>query len=132
MLVSTTTAKKQYERGWKFEKDADILEKQWGISYPMLVSTTTAKKQYEQGLPFKATFDEFVNGLYFYSEMLFTYENVSYEVFLKGRETVVFCSEDMQQEYGSREEFEAKANIDGVLLKDLWADVSFAGFMYCG
>ena len=90
------------------------------------------KKQYEQGLPFKATFDEFVNGLYFYSEMLFTYENVSYEVFLKGRETVVFCSEDMQQEYGSREEFEAKANIDGVLLKDLWADVSFAGFMYCG
>lgn len=30
--------------GWKFEKDADILEKQWGISYPMLVSTTTAKK----------------------------------------------------------------------------------------
>lgn len=22
--------------------------------------------------------------------------------------------------------------IDGVLLKDLWADVSFAGFMYCG
>lgn len=118
--------------GWKFEKDADILEKQWGISYPMLVSTTTAKKQYEQGLPFKATFDEFVNGLYFYSEMLFTYENVSYEVFLKGSETVVFCSEDMQQEYGSREEFEAKANIDGVLLKDLWADVSFAGFMYCG
>lgn len=90
------------------------------------------KKQYEQGLPFKATFDEFVNGLYFYSEMLFTYENVSYEVFLKGSETVVFCSEDMQQEYGSREEFEAKANIDGVLLKDLWADVSFAGFMYCG
>lgn len=74
-------------------------------------------------MPFKATFDEFVNGLYFYSEMLFTYENVSYEVFLKGSETVVFCSEDMQQEYGSREEFEAKANIDGVLLKDFWADV---------
>ena len=71
-------------------------------------------------MPFKATFDEFVNGLYFYSEMLFTYENVSYEVFLKGSETVEFCSEDMQQEYGSREEFEAKANIDGVLLKDLW------------
>ena len=45
---------------------------------------------------------------------------------------IIFCSEDMQQEYGSREEFEAKANIDGVLLKDLWADVSFAGFMYCG
>ena len=37
----------------------------------------------------------------------------------------------MQQEYKSRSDFENKANIKGQLLKDLWHEVSFAGFMYC-
>lgn len=49
------------------------------------------------GLPFKATFKEFVNGLYFYSEMIFEYNKTSYEVFLKKDHTIVFCSKDMQQ-----------------------------------
>ena len=55
-----------------------------------------------------------------------------YEVFLRGDDMIVFCSEDMQQEYKTRKEFEEQANINGVLVKDLWQDVSFAGFMYCG
>ena len=98
----------------------------------MLVTPTTAREEYKNGLPFKATFNEFINGLYFYSEMLFTYKGVSYEVFLKGNKTIVLCSEDMQQEYPSRQEFESKANVDGKLVKDIWNDVTFAGFMYCG
>lgn len=118
--------------GWKFSKDEDDLEKSLGISYPMLVTPTTAREEYKKGLPFKATFNEFINGLYFYSEMLFTYKGVSYEVFLKGDKTIVLCSEDMQQEYPSRQEFESKANVDGKLVKDIWNEVTFAGFMYCG
>ncbi len=118
--------------GWKFSANEKAFEKDLGISYPMLVSPTTAREQYKQGLPFKATFQEFVNGLYFYSEMLFTYKNVSYEVFFGADDQIVFCSSDMQQEYKSREEFETKANIDGILLKDLWQDITFAGFMFCG
>ena len=38
----------------------------------------------------------------------------------------------MQQEYNSRYEFEQNANIDGKLLKNIWEEVSFAGFMFCG
>lgn len=118
--------------GWKFSRNEEQLEKSCGISYPMLVSPTTAREQYKKGLPFKATFNEFVNGLFFYSEMLFKYKDVMYEVFLRDDDMIVFCSEDMQQEYKTRKEFEEQANINGVLVKDLWQDVSFAGFMYCG
>ena len=117
--------------GWKFSKDEEIFEQKIGISYPMLVTPTTAREQYKKGLPFKATFTEFINGLFFYSEMLFTYNNIMYEVFLKKDYSIVFCSKDMQQEYKTRQEFENNANISGKLLKDIWNDVSFAGFMYC-
>lgn len=117
--------------GWKFSKDEDLFEKQLGISYPMLVSPTTAREQYKKGLPFKATFDEFVKGLFFYSEMLFKHENIMYEVFRKDKNKIVFCSESMQQEFDNREEFVDKANIKGRLLKDIWDEVTFSGFMYC-
>ena len=73
-----------------------------------------------------------MNGLFFYSEMLFTYDGVSYEVFFKSEDIIVLCSETMQQEYRTREDFENYANIDGKLLKDIWNDVTFAGFMFCG
>lgn len=117
--------------GWKFSKNEEQFEKKYGISYPMLVSPTTARQQYKEGKPFKATFDEFVNGLKFYSEMLFKYNNEIFEVFFKSDYSVVLCSKNMQT-YKSIDEFKNKANINGVLLKDLWKDVSFAGFMYCG
>lgn len=118
--------------GWQFSKDEDKFEKDMGISYPMLVSPSTAREQYKKGLPFKATFDEFIKGLLFYSEMLFTYNSISYEVFINGNFKIVFCCENFQQEYENCEEFKNKANINGILLKDLWDDVTFAGFMYCG
>ena len=117
--------------GWKFSKDEKLFEEQKGISYPMLVSPTTARAQYKKGVPFKATFKEFVNGLYFYSEMLFKYKSEMYEVFFKKDYTIVLCSKDLQQEYHTREDFENNATINGKLLKDIWDDVTFAGFMYC-
>ena len=117
--------------GWKFSKDEEMFEQKIGISYPMLVTPTTAREQYKKGLPFKATFTEFLNGLYFYSEMVFIHKNITYEVFLKNDKKIVFCSKNMQQEYKSRSDFENKANINGELLKNLWNEVSFAGFMYC-
>lgn len=117
--------------GWKFSADEEQFERQVGISYPMLVSPTTAREQYKKGLPFKATFNEFLNGLYFYSEMLLKHKDIMYEVFFGNNDQIVFCSESMQQEFKSRDEFERCANIDGKPLKDIWDEVSFAGFMYC-
>lgn len=80
----------------------------------------------------KATFKEFVNGLYFYSEMLFKYNDVMYEVYFNQNDHIVLETKGLSNEFKTREEFEDKAEIDGRLLKDIWNDVSFAGFMYCG
>lgn len=132
--------------GWKFSKDEESLEKRLGISYPMLVSPTTARMQYKKGLPFKATFDEFVNGLKFYSEMTFSYNNKRYGVFFYSNnlkqiskvidlDGVVEFFEDKVPEslkkYNSIKEFEEKASIGECLLKDIWNNVTFAGYMYC-
>lgn len=117
--------------GWKFSKDEEQLEKNQGVSYPMLVTPTTARKQYQNGQPFKATFEEFVNGLYFYSEMLLKHKGITYSVFFKKENIIVFCSDFMQQEFKDRKDFVENANIDGRLLKDIWNEVSFAGYMYC-
>lgn len=132
--------------GWKFSKNEKKFEQDMGISYPMLVSPTTAKAQYKAKLPFKATFEEFVNGLKFYSEMTFTYKNKRYGVFfyrnkllsaktLQEFDGIVEFFEDKVNtslvKFKSISEFKDKAHINGKLLKDLWNDVSFAGFMYC-
>lgn len=118
--------------GWKFSKDEQEFEKEYKISYPMLVSPTTAREQYKNGLPFKATFEEFINGLKFYSEMLFKHHNIMYEVFYDTSYNITLCSKFIQQIYKNEIDFFNKANINGRLLKDIWNEVTFAGFMYCG
>lgn len=133
--------------GWKFSKDEEQFEKDLGISYPMLVSPTTAREQYKKGQPFKATFDEFINGLKFYSEMTIKYNNKNYGVFFYRDKTkdvdsvleldgkVEFFEDKntkSQQMFSSVECFKNEANINGKLLKDIWNEVAFAGFMYCG
>ena len=132
--------------GWKFSKDEEQFEKDLGISYPMLVSPTTAKKQYKNGQPFKATFDEFVNGLKFYSEMAMIYNNKRYGMFfyrdktkdvdsvlkLDGR--VEFFEDkntDSLQTFPTIQDFKNKANINGKLLSDIWDTVESPSFMYC-
>lgn len=64
-----------------------------------------------------------------YNEMIFTYNNVEYEVFLRANRNIVLCSSIMQQEYITREDLKNKANINGVLLKDIWNDVTNADYM---
>ena len=118
--------------GWKFSKDEEDFEEKMGCSYPMLVTSKTAREQYKNGQPFKATFEEFLNGLLFYSEMLFKYKDVMYVVYLKPDNSIVLCSEEIKQEYKTREDFKNKASLNNKLLKDLWGEVTFAGFMFCG
>ena len=118
--------------GWRRGGDNTELEQQWGISYPMLVSLSHAREQYRQGLQFKADFDEFIRGLFFYSEMLFDHEQTTYEVFLKGdpeTDIIVFCCTEFQQEYFSEKDFREKANIHGKCLKDIWDEVQDPRFM---
>ena len=55
----------------------------------------------------------------------------NYEVYLNGDYEIVFCSSDMQQNFKTRDDFKNNAQISDKLLKDIWNEVSFAGFMFC-
>ena len=107
------------------------MDTEQGISYPMLVPLSRAREQYKAGQKFKATFEDFINGLKFYAEMLFWHNNKVHEVYYK-KDFVVFCNKDMIQEYVDEDEFYNKANINGRLLKDIWDEVVHPCFMYCG
>ncbi len=129
--------------GWKDNGDSEFFEDCYGISYPMLVPLSRAREQYKAGQKFKATFEDFISGLKFYSEMLFWHHGLVHEVFTKHKgggsieqesddRIVVFCNKDFQQEFDSIDEFCNKANIDGRLLKNIWGEVVHPCFMYCG
>lgn len=129
--------------GWRDNGDSEFFEDCYGISYPMLVPLSRAREQYRSGQKFKATFEDFINGLKFYSEMLFWHHGLVHEVYTRqkgddlkeyfeGNCTVVFCNKYFQQEFDSIDEFRNKANIGGRLLKDIWDEVVHPCFMYCG
>ncbi len=119
--------------GWEFSADEEEFERKLGISYPMLVSPTTAREQYKRGLPFKATFDEFIKGLKFYAEMLFKHDGFAYAVYLTSDDRIRLDLKTTYIEFETEEEFRNTAAIeDGRLLKDIWDEIDFAGFMYCG
>ena len=99
------------------------------VMYPNRVSLNKAKTLYKQSKKLEPDLDDFIDGLFMYSEMVFTYNNVEYEVFLKPNKNIILCSSSMQQEYTTREEFKNRANINGLLLKDIWHNVTNADYM---
>lgn len=117
--------------GWKSNSDSEFYEECYGISYPLLVPLSRAKEQYKAGQKFKATFEDLINGLKFYAEMLFWHNGKVFEVFRRNG-GVVLSSKEIEQKFISTDEFYDKANIDGRLLKDIWDEVIHPCFMYCG
>ncbi len=116
--------------GWKSNSDSEVYEECYGISYPLLVPLSRAREQYKAGQKFKATFEDFINGLKFYSEMLFWHNGKVYEVFRRNG-GVVLSSKEFSQEYDNVNDFREKANINDRLLKDIWDEVVHPCFMYC-
>lgn len=117
--------------GWIGCSDNEFLEEWRSISYPMLVPLSRAREQYKKGQKFKATFEDFINGLNWYKEMLFWHDGQYYAVYyrnvgvsLENRENKII--------YKDVADFIANANIDGRLLKDIWDEVVHPCFMYCG
>lgn len=128
--------------GWRQCADNERTDKTLGISYPMLVPLSRAREQYKSGQKFKASFEDFINGLKFYAEMLFWHDGKVYSVFSKpknqdleayfaGDRIVEFCSRNISQTYKHIDEFRGNANINGRLLKDIWDEVVHPCFMYC-
>ena len=121
--------------GWVQSANEEQFEMANKISYPNLVPLSVAKEQYAKGLPFTPSFEDFLNGLLFYSEMEFDYNNKHYGVFYYTSENVEFFEVDVPQsltKFKNIKDFADRANIDGHLLKDIWKHVKNARFMQCG
>lgn len=101
------------------------------LDYPNHMSINQAKQRYQAGLPLTPDYDNFIDMINYWGEVVFFYRGIKYGViwdcdyklnlYVMGGDTV--CR------FSTLEEFAAKANINGVLLKDLWVDVKNADWM---
>ena len=114
--------------GW--EQDKFVVDHPDVVMYPHLISLNKAKKLYSQGKAFLPDFNDFIEALYMYSEMLFKHDGTLYEVFIRGDDTIVFCSDEMEQEFTSKNDFINESHIGSRLLKDIWNEVTDVSYMY--
>lgn len=118
--------------GW--HQDYDSLDFPDKVRYPNRVSFNKAKFLYKEGKPFTPTLEDFIGGLFFYSEMEFTYNGRRFGVFLRADFSIELCEgniEDSTKYYKTKEDFMTNANVDGILLKDIWSDIENANYMSC-
>lgn len=95
------------------------------VAYPNLISLNKAKKLYSEGKPFEPNLDEFIEALYYYSEVQFKYNNKFYGVILtdnQDNEVIEMFEIDsnISQIFENKEDFENNAKINGKYLKDIW------------
>lgn len=114
--------------GW--EQDKFVVDHPDVVMYTHLISLNKAKKLYSQGKAFLPDFNDFIEALYMYSEMLFKHDGTLYEVFIRGDDTIVFCSDEMEQEFTSKNDFINESHIGSRLLKDIWNEVTDVSYMY--
>ncbi|MCL2234416.1 MAG: hypothetical protein FWC02_01905 [Firmicutes bacterium] len=94
------------------------------VIFPNLVSLEKAKTLVKQGKSLEPSFEDFIDGLFFYSEMNFDYDGNNFGLGFGNDEEILFGNKDITlQTYRSREEFMEKAHINGKLLKDIWDKV---------
>lgn len=92
--------------------------------YPYLdnfVSLNNAKQLYSEGKPIKPSFDEFIEFIRVYGEVQFKYRNNVYGI-IRGDKISMFCVgvNYSTKVYLSYEDFKNRADIGGLLLKDIW------------
>ena len=115
--------------GWQSCGDNIEYEEKYDISYPMVVPLSRAKMQYREGKPFKPTFEDFIHGLDFYSEMAFTYRRVKYGVCYRSDHSVLFYNARQVWSFPTKDAFYKFASIGGDLLKDIWDQVQEPRYM---
>ncbi|MGN1222807.1 MAG: CPCC family cysteine-rich protein [Christensenellales bacterium] len=95
-VCETNTFKDKYGHGecencgWLIDKMST--KQRSRVIYPNLISLNKAKILYKQGKKLEPNLDDFLDGLFMYSEMIFSYNNVEYEVFLRANRNIVLCS----------------------------------------
>lgn len=112
--------------GWN--QDASRLKNPNTIMYPNLISLNKAKERYLNKQPLIPDFNDFIEALFMYSEMMFQYNNTDYMVYLQN-DNIIMNSMHNTEKFKNKEDFVNNANIDGILLKELWKDVKNANYL---
>ncbi|MCL2675215.1 MAG: hypothetical protein FWE84_01310 [Firmicutes bacterium] len=117
--------------GW-YQDEWDVKNPDEVSYYGNLVSLNRARQLLSEGKRIHPTFKGFLDGLDRTLHMEFWYKSKGYGVLAghgHGFELFEFNKKEGYQSYPTIKEFEEKANIGGVLLKNIWDKVEKAGQM---
>lgn len=100
------------------------------VIYPNVVPENKARKLVAEGKPLRPTLEDFLDMLYFYSEVEFWYE---------GKNCALIISEDDQIEFGwspdsityykDKDDFIQSAKIENKFVRDVWDKVENPKYM---
>jgi len=99
------------------------------IAIPNFMSLNKARQLYQAEKPLKPDYNDFIQMINYYGEVEFKYNLIRYGVAMnqgddeKWYYELFIVDKEVICKYITLEEFAAKANINGVLLKDLWTQV---------
>lgn len=94
------------------------------LDYPNHMSLNKAKQRYQAKLPLIPDYDDFIAMVDYWGEIQFFHLGIKYGVCLDKESVYIYVwGGDIVCEYATMEEFAAKANINGTLLKDIWSQI---------
>ncbi len=94
------------------------------VIFPNLVSLNKAKRLYQEGKPFSPDLNDFMEMLYFYSEVEFWYKGLNCCVTLKEDSKIEFgWSPDNVYYFADKDDFIKNAKIGNEYIKDIWDKV---------
>lgn len=134
-VCKTNCIKDQYGNGecnkcgWKFDVLGEKMKN--NVLFPNLISLNKAKQLYKEGKSFKPNLNEFMEMLYVYSEVVFSYKNKDFCLFLihdKNKELskIEFSwgpNDDEVAYFKDKEDFIQNAKIDNEYVRDIWEKV---------
>ena len=94
------------------------------VIFPNLVSLNKAKRLYQEGKPFSPDLNDFMEMLYFYSEVEFWYKGLNCCVTLKEDSKIEFgWSPDNVYYFADKDDFIKNAQIGNEYIQDIWDKV---------
>ena len=94
------------------------------VIFPNKVSLNKAKKLYQEGKPFSPDLNDFMEMLYFYSEVEFWYKGLNCCVSLREDNKIEFgWSPNNVYYFANKNDFIKNAKIENEYVKDIWDKV---------
>lgn len=94
------------------------------VIFPNLVSLNKAKRLYQEGKPFSPDLNDFMEMLYFYSEVEFWYKGLNCCLTLKEDSKIEFgWSPDNVYYFADKDDFIKNAKIGNEYIQDIWDKV---------